>query len=231
MMALIATHTIQVDFKAVAETLGNVCTARAIQERLKKLKKTGIESAGDNLTRAAVKPTKGGKTAKTPTKKKSGPHGKAKLQSEESADEVTHGDQAEDSEDTTEMMFDMQFEQELDADVPAVEAGTAEVKTKEDPNDGAPAVQNGNGKAQRKTVGGKRPTKAQKTMQDNEQILEGVTKAGKTTAKPELKATKASGAAKVKKAEVKSDLSPDDDTSAVPAENGMKRKREDADEE
>ena len=227
MMALIATHTIQVDFKAVAETLGNVCTARAIQERLKKLKKTGIENAGDNLTRAAVKPTKGGKPPKTPTKKKSGPHGKTKPQSEESADEVTHGDQAEDSEDTTEMMFDMQFEQETGADVPTVEASKDEVETKEDPNDGAPTVQNGNGKAQRKSVGGKRPTKAQKTKQDNERVTE----AGKTTAKPELKATKASGGAKVKKVEAESDLSPDNDTSAVPAENGIKRKREDADEE
>lgn len=230
-MALIATHAIQVDFTAVAGTMGNICTPRAIQERLKKLKKTGMETAGSMLTPAAAKPKKGGKPAKTPTKKKSGPRGKANVQSEEDADEAAHGTQAEDSEDTTELMFDMQFEQEIAADMPPVEAGKAEVKTEEDSNDGAPAIQTGNGKAQKKTVGGKRPAKGPKAKQDNEKTLDDVTEAGKATAKPERKATKASGAAKAGKSEVKSDLSPDNDTSAITAEPGMKRKREDADDE
>lgn len=39
LLAIITTHSIQVDFAGVANALGNVCTPRAVQERLKKLKK------------------------------------------------------------------------------------------------------------------------------------------------------------------------------------------------
>ena len=67
LMAIISAHAIHIDFDAVAEKMGNVCTARAVQERLKKIKKAGAEAAGGaKPTPAAAKPKKGGKLIITP---------------------------------------------------------------------------------------------------------------------------------------------------------------------
>lgn len=52
-MAIIATHAIQIDFAAVAARMGNICTPRAVQERLKKIKKAGAGVSELNFIPAA----------------------------------------------------------------------------------------------------------------------------------------------------------------------------------
>ncbi len=42
-MAILAVHDVKVDHEAVAKRLGDPCTARAVQERLKKLRKMARE--------------------------------------------------------------------------------------------------------------------------------------------------------------------------------------------
>lgn len=42
---ILATHEIKIDFRVMAKLLGPNCTPRAVQEKLKKLKKIGLEEA------------------------------------------------------------------------------------------------------------------------------------------------------------------------------------------
>lgn len=234
MMAIITTHAIQIDFQAVAATMGNVCTPRAVQERLKKIKRAGLEAMGANLTPAVTSPKKGGKPSKNPAltlhaNENAGPKPKANLKSQGETDEGIHGTLAEDSEATTELLTDIGSDFDNVAGIPATGGVKPEFKT-EDTNDDAPVVQAGKAKAQKNTAGGKRLTKAQKAKQDNEKNVDDVTEAGKAKAKPERKTAKASGAGKSKKAKAGSEPNPDDGAAAVTAEKGMKRKRENVDE-
>ena len=60
MMAIITTHAIAIDFAAVAKQMGNICTPRAVQERLKKVKKAGA-GAGEVIYTPATPKGKRGK--------------------------------------------------------------------------------------------------------------------------------------------------------------------------
>lgn len=64
LLAILTTQDVKVDFEVVAAQLG--CTARAVQERLKKLKKMAAEHAGADPTAAAAAVV----APKTPTKSK-----------------------------------------------------------------------------------------------------------------------------------------------------------------
>ncbi len=60
---ILASHSIRIDFEAVAAWLGPNCTPRAVQERIKKLKKMGIEqaAASGRVMPGVSNPSPGGK--------------------------------------------------------------------------------------------------------------------------------------------------------------------------
>ena len=77
MLAILATHAIKLDSAAVANLLGPDCTSRAVEERLKKLKKMAKERGLEMGSDATTTPKKNGKgeassppALNTPTPKK-----------------------------------------------------------------------------------------------------------------------------------------------------------------
>lgn len=241
LLAIIATNAVPVDYAAVAATMGNICTPRAVQERLKKLKKVGTEKAGADLTPSALTPKKVEKSAKTgagpsSTKKAAASKGKAKLQSEENTEETTHGTQAGDSEASTEINMEFVLEeQDIDSGTPAAETGFADAATEETTNSSNPTIKTRKGKAKaRATTAEKKPrtNKAKKATDNDEKTLDKMMETKKVRAKPEKKILIASGTGKGKagKSQGKSGLGADDGTRVVTAEQGVKRKREIEDE-
>ncbi|MCJ1480312.1 hypothetical protein MMC06_000467 [Schaereria dolodes] len=69
LLSILAEHDIKLDFDAVSKRLG--CTARAVQERLKKLKKLATDEAdGSSITPAKASTKKASSDEATPTKKR-----------------------------------------------------------------------------------------------------------------------------------------------------------------
>lgn len=173
MMAIIATHAIQIDFVAVAERLGNVCTPRAVQERLKKIKKAGAGASEVNSTPAT--PGKGGKLIKTSlltphADHNVGPKRKTKSKPERQNGKRTKRIKVEESEASTDMLTD------IGSDLDDI----ADIKDEEEAEVDAPGTPGG------KTKAGKPKPKPKVQTKDK--------------VKPESKAKKAaSGATKSKK--------------------------------
>lgn len=69
MLAILAENTVALDYAAVGARLGPHCTARAVQERLKKLKKMAAEQADEGEAAEAGPVKSNGKVSKTVTKK------------------------------------------------------------------------------------------------------------------------------------------------------------------
>ena len=67
LLAIIASHDVKVDFAKVAKDMGDICTPRAVQERLKRLKKVGgigTQSGGGEAGEASA-----GANKTTPSKR------------------------------------------------------------------------------------------------------------------------------------------------------------------
>lgn len=206
MMAIIATHSITINFAAVAEHMGNVCTPRAVQERLKKIKKTGAGAGEVNSTPATPK----GKRGKpTPThifdpraKPTLGPKAKPNAKPERQKGKAIQPTKVEDSDAGTDLLTDLGSDFD----------NLTEIENGDDDENDATRTEDGkikNGKAKPKaTPKPKAP--------------------GKSEPKP-AKASSASGATKSKKAA--STTKANGNASPNKANQGTKRKREDGDED
>lgn len=227
MLAILTTHTISINFEDVAVQMNDVCTARAVQERLKKLKKMHNGAVETNSAPATPKAKEGGK----PAKKRAATGSKTGSPTKRNIDEITSPTQIGGSEEMTEMIFEAASDQHSGVNDPATKANSI---TEEGTTEDTPIVQAATKSGAKKTpTKAKQPIKAKKAKQENETNPDDATEDGKLKAKAKtprktVKSTAAgaTGAAKTSgKAKVKSENARDSSPTPEDDKNGIGRKR------